>query len=87
MAVKVKNQKRSLSSLLFRVALFIGLTVAFAIIIPILLVFSPFVMASITLGALTEISDNKGRSSKNNGSNKDQWNDFVNSMNKWSNEK
>jgi hypothetical protein len=87
MAVKVKNQRRSLSSLLFKTALFIGLTVAFAIIIPILIVFSPFVMASITLGALTEVSDNKGRSSKGNESNKDQWNDFVNSMNKWSNEK
>ena len=86
MAVKINNHRRSASSLLFRTALFIGLTIAFTIIIPLLIVLSPFLLAGTTVNALTEIAENRKDNSRYNESDKNQWNEFVNSMNKWSNE-
>ena len=84
MAVKINNHRRSASSLLFRTRTnFVELVVK---IIPLLIVLSPFLLAGTTVNALTEIAENRKDNSRSNESDKNQWNEFVNSMNKWSNE-
>ena len=87
MVVKMKHKTYRSSSFLLKASLFIGFAITFTIVIPLLIVLSPFLLSSMVVRALSEVSDNKSKNKKNDSLDREQWSDFVNSMSKWSNER